>query len=131
MPAYTPEECDLRFGEYLNAGDLTSLIALYEPTCVMVQRTGGLLVGAAAIRADFERLLAMKPRIDLAIIKVVPAGEGLAMLYDDWTLSTTGPDGQPMTRAGKAIEVVRRQADGTWRIAVDDPFARGGGEGRG
>ncbi len=27
--------------------------------------------------------------------------------------------------AGKAIEVVRRQADGTWRFAIDDPYARG------
>jgi len=37
----------------------------------------------------------------------------------------TGPDGQPTAMAGKAIEVVRRQADGTWRFIVDDPWARG------
>jgi ketosteroid isomerase-like protein len=27
--------------------------------------------------------------------------------------------------AGRALEVVRRQADGRWKFAIDDPFARG------
>jgi uncharacterized protein (TIGR02246 family) len=130
MPAYQPEECDRLFGEYVNAGNLEGLVALYEPTCAMVQRDGSLAVGHAAIRASLERLVAMKPRMDLRIIRIVPGGDGLAMVYDDWTLSGTGPDGQPTTRAGKAIEVMRRQADGSWRVALDDPFARGGAEGR-
>jgi len=36
-----------------------------------------------------------------------------------------GPDGAIIEQRGKAVEVVRRQADGTWRFAIDDPFARG------
>jgi uncharacterized protein (TIGR02246 family) len=125
MPAYKPEECDLRFGDHVNAGDLEALVALYEPTCAIVQGDGGLTVGHDAIRAYFTRLLAMKPHIDLKMAKVVPAGDGLAMLYSDWRLTGNGPDGQPVVRAGRAVEVVRRQGDGTWRFAADDPFARG------
>ena len=47
------------------------------------------------------------------------------MVYNDWTMSAKGSDGAPIERAGRAIEVVRRQADGTWRVAIDDPYARG------
>ncbi|HKZ05326.1 MAG TPA: SgcJ/EcaC family oxidoreductase [Methylomirabilota bacterium] len=130
MPAYEPEDCDRLFAEYLNAGNLEGLVALYEPTCAMVQRDGSLAVGHAAIRASLERLVAMKPRMDFRIIRVVPGGEGLAMVYNDWSFSAAGPDGQPVTRAGQAIEVVRRQPDGTWRLAADDPFARGGAGGQ-
>lgn len=125
MPARTPEECHLLFGDHVNAGDLEALMALYEPTCAMVQGDGGLTVGHDAIRASFTRLLAMKPHIDIKVVKVVPAGDGLAMVYNDWRLTGKGPDGQPIARAGRALEVVRRQPDGTWRVAADDPFARG------
>ena len=41
------------------------------------------------------------------------------------TMSAKGADGSPIERAGRAIEIVRRQADETWRIAIDDPYARG------
>jgi uncharacterized protein (TIGR02246 family) len=128
MPARKPEECHVLFGEYFNAGDLEALLALYEPTCSLVQGDGAILVDPEAIRASFTRLLAMKPRIEIAVVKVVPAGDGLAMVYNDWRLTAKGPDGGPVTRAGRALEVVRRQPDGTWRVAADDPFARGRGD---
>jgi len=82
------------------------------------------VVGQEAIRANFTRLLAMRPRIDVKVVKVVP-GDGVAMVYSDWRLTATGDDGQPIKRAGHAIEMVRRQPDGTWRFAADDPFGRG------
>lgn len=125
MPAFKPEECDVLLGEHVNAGDLEAVLALYEPTCAVAQRDGGLLVGHEAIRASFQRLLAMKPRMVIEVVRIVPGGDELAMVYSDWSLSATGPDGEPVRRAGRAVEVVRRQFDGTWRFAVDDPFARG------
>jgi ketosteroid isomerase-like protein len=39
--------------------------------------------------------------------------------------SAKGPDGTLVERSGRAIEVVRWQADGAWRFAIDDPYARG------
>ena len=125
MPAHKPEECDVQFGDHVNAGNLEALVGLYEPTCPLVQQDGTLLVGHDAIRANLGRLVAMKAHIDIEVVKVVPAGEGLAMVYSDWLMTATAPDGQPVARSGKAIEVVRRQGDGTWRFAADDPFARG------
>ena len=62
---------------------------------------------------------------DMSRIRLVEAGEDLALLYNDWSMSARGRDGNPIETAGKAIEVVRRQPDGTWRFAIDDPYARG------
>ena len=59
------------------------------------------------------------------VVLVVRSGEDLAVLYNDWSASAKGPDGAPFEMAGKAIEVVRRQPDGSWLFVVDDPFARG------
>jgi uncharacterized protein (TIGR02246 family) len=125
MPARTPEECDRLFAEGVNAGDLESLMTLYEPTCALVQRDGSVAVGPQAIRAALGRLVAMGARLTLDAVRVVRAGEDLAMVYNDWRMVAKGPAGVPIEAAGKAVEVVRRQPDGTWRFALDDPFARG------
>jgi len=125
MPAHTPEECDRLFGEHFNAGDLDALMTLYEPGGSLVRLDGSVATGHADIRRVLDRLVAMRPTLRLNVLKVVRNGEDIAMVYNDWTMSATGADGAPIERAGRAIEVVRRQADGTWRVAIDDPYARG------
>ena len=123
--ATSPEACDRLFGEHVNAGDLDALLALYEPNCSFVRRDGSVARGHAEIRLVFERLLAMHARMSTEIVKVVQSGDDLAMVYNDWHMSAKRPDGQPVEASGKAIEVVRRQPDGTWRFILDDPYARG------
>ena len=76
--------------------------------------------GDSAIRQALSRLVAMRPKLRLDVIKVVSTGD-LAIVYNDWGMSATGPDGSPIERAGKAIEVMRRQPDGSWRDVIDDP----------
>jgi len=123
--ATSPEACDRLFGEHVNAGDLDALLSLYEPTCSMVRRDGSLARGHAEIREVLGRLIVMRARMSTEIVKVVQAGDDLAMVYNDWRMSAKRPDGHPIEAVGKAIEVVRRQPDGTWRFILDDPFARG------
>jgi uncharacterized protein (TIGR02246 family) len=125
MPAKTPEECDALFAQHANAADLDRLVALYEPHACLVQQDGTMARGTAAIREGLGGLVAMKPKLTMKVTKVVRAGDDLAVLYNDWTMSAQGPDGNTITVSGRALEIVRRQGDGTWLFAVDDPFARG------
>jgi uncharacterized protein (TIGR02246 family) len=123
--ATSPEACDRLFGEHVNAGDLEALLALYDPGCSFVRRDGSVALGHAEIRVVLERLLAIHARMSTEIVKVVQSGDELAMIYNDWHMSAKRPDGEPVEASGKAIEVVRRQMDGTWRFILDDPYARG------
>ncbi len=125
MPARAPGECDRLFEEHVNAGDVEAVVALYEEGGSLVQPDGGVATGRPAIRGVITRLVAMQPNLRNDVVKVVKGGEDLALVYNDWSMSAKGRDGNPIERAGKAIEVVRRQADGTWRFAIDDPYARG------
>ncbi len=125
MPANTPEDCDRLFAQYLNAGDLEALAALYEPQATLVQRSGEERAGRGAIREAVAGFMPMKPQIQCNVIKIVRAGTDLAVLYNDWNGTLTDPSGNKITVSGKALEFVRRQADGTWRFVVDDPYARG------
>ena len=125
MPARTPGECDRLFEEHVNAGQVDPVVALYEEGGSLVRHDGGVATGHAAIREVVARLVAIQPRLRNNVVRVVTAGEDLALVYNDWSMSAKGRDGKPMERAGKAVEVVRRQADGTWRFVIDDPYARG------
>ena len=125
MSAHTPEDCDRLFAEHVNAGDLEALLALYESDCAFVKSDGAVATGHAAIREVLARMIAMRPTFRTEVTKVVRTGDALAIVYNDWSLAAKGADGTTIERAGRALEVVRRQADGSWKVAIDDPFARG------
>jgi uncharacterized protein (TIGR02246 family) len=122
--ARTPEECDHLLSEYLAAGDLDAIVALYEPGAAFVTQDREVKVGRDAIRDAFSELVALQPQLRSNIVMTLRNGDDLAVLYNDWTMSVRTPDGQTTEMAGKAIEVVCRQGDGSWKFAVDDPFAR-------
>ena len=124
MPAKSPEEWTLCSKKYVNAGDLDSLVDLYEPTATLLAAPGQGATGHDAIRAGLKGFLDGKAVVKLNVTQTITAGD-TAVTYNDWTGVMTGPDGAKIEMPGKAIEVCRRQADGTWRFAIDDPFARG------
>lgn len=121
MPAMSPTEMTPLFEEFLNAGDLESLAGLYEPGAVMAGAEGP-VIGIEAIRANLAGFLAMKPAMMFGNTTVLQSGD-LALLHSTWTLSGSGPDG-PVEMSGLTSEVVRRQADGSWKYIIDDPFSQ-------
>ena len=124
MAPRTPEDCDRLFAEHLNAGDAAGVAALYEAQGALVMEGTGVVTGHAAIREAIQTFVNMRPTLRMNVTKVVRSGD-VAVLYNDWTLTAKGPDGALIEDKGKAIEIVRQQADGTWRFVIDDPRARG------
>jgi len=124
MAAKTPDDCDALFERHLNAGDLDSLVDLYEQDAVLVPNPGESAVGREAIRETLGGFVAAKAEIRLRVAQVLRAGDDLAMIYGDWSGHFTDPDGARVAIAGQSVEVVRRQPDGTWRFALDDPYGR-------
>ncbi|MDO8433372.1 MAG: SgcJ/EcaC family oxidoreductase [Candidatus Binatus sp.] len=127
MPAQTPEQCDELFGAYANTRDLDQLIALYEPQASLVNEDGIAVQGTAAIRETLQGLFAAlsESKVTMNVVRVVPAGDDLAVLYNDWSMLGKSTDGSPVSIKHHALEVVRRQPDGAWRFVLDDPYARG------
>lgn len=122
MAAKTPEDCDRLFGEGVNRGDAAAVAALYESTGVL-ELDGVTYTGPEEVRPVIEGMVGAGVRIDMKVTRVLRGGD-VAVLYNEWRMTAKGPDGKPQESSGKAIEVVRRQADGTWKYAVDDPNAR-------
>jgi uncharacterized protein (TIGR02246 family) len=120
MAAQRPEECDLLLAACINAGDLEGAVAFYESGARFVEGPDKTVEGSAGIREVFRAMLADKPRLTMEVPKVVESGD-VALLCSKWASTVTGPDGREKTDTGNGREVVRRQADGTWRFVIDYP----------
>jgi ketosteroid isomerase-like protein len=56
---------------------------------------------------------------------LVTISDGLlatAILFSDWTLSATDPDGNAIEMAGRTSDVARRQSDGSCLFVIADPY---------
>ena len=118
-PVREPEDLDPAWALAFNAGDADAVLSLYEEGGTFVLPSGEPVSGAV-LRQALDGFLAMKPAIDLRTRKIVRAGD-IALISSAWTLSATGEDGGAVVMAGDATVVARRQADGIWRVVVDDP----------
>ncbi len=65
--------------------------------------------------------MALKPNLKLVKQEALIAGD-IATNYAKWTLTGTGPDGEPVSMEGTAVDVIRRQPDGTWEFTIDSPW---------
>ena len=125
MAAREPEEAQRFWAERFTAGDLEGLLALYEPNATLMPQPGQAVSGTAAIREALGGFLGLKPIFDLHPAKPAIRSGDLALLHSSWTLSGTGPDGSPLNLSGTTADVVRRQSDGTWLFAIDNPWGTG------
>jgi uncharacterized protein (TIGR02246 family) len=105
--------------ERFNAWDVDALVDLYLPDVTYINPDGKELSGQAAVRADFEGLLALKPQVNLGNRKHI-AYQDIVLTTNHWTLKLPNADGTVQELTGGGIEVIRKQADGGWRFIIDD-----------
>ncbi|HLT60279.1 MAG TPA: nuclear transport factor 2 family protein [Microlunatus sp.] len=107
--ATEPDELAGMFVERANAGDLEGLVALYEPDAVLAFPEGNLATGHAEIREVYRAFLASRPVL-------TPGRQRPALIGDAVALTSTELPSGALT-----VEVARRQPDGSWLWAVDQP----------
>lgn len=121
--AHRPEECNRILLAALEAGDIDTSLSVYEPTAVLFKKSGESMTGLDAIRKNNEFLIALKPKFSIAFIKTTMSGDGtLATNRMQATMHGTGADGQAIEGSIHTLEVVRKQADGSWCFIIDDPY---------
>ena len=125
MSKARPEAVIEQFAELLVEGDLEGMLKLYEPDAAFAPQPGESVTGRDEIRAALESFLAVRPRMEGPIEKVVEAGE-TALVANRWRLTGTAPDGSPVEMAGTSADVLRRRPDGSWGIVIDDPWGAAG-----
>ena len=126
MPAQRPEECDLLLLEAIKAGDLETAISLYEPDATFVVSPEQVVKGHDAIREVMQGFMDAQATFNVEAVTAVTSTDGtVAVTRVKGSSTSPGPDGNPVTSPLHSVEVVRKQADGTWRFIIDDPSGEG------
>jgi uncharacterized protein (TIGR02246 family) len=102
-----------------NAGDLEAMLALYDPSAVFVMKPDQVTSGPDELRAALERLLALRGRLTVAPHSFTRSDD-LMLVLGTFTLTGRRHDGTPLERAARFADVLRRQPDGRWLVAVDN-----------
>lgn len=92
-----------------NAGDVEGMVALYEPDAVLDCGQGRIAAGAEAIRKFYTELLATGRKFNFG-------EQRPALICGDLALTSTRLPNGTVT-----AEIARRQSDGSWRWAIDQP----------
>jgi ketosteroid isomerase-like protein len=115
LQAKTPEEiCEL-FKQYMAAGDIESLLGIYDHEVTFLNQSREFKRGREELREELTALASAKAKFDYSIKQVIQAGD-IALMHTEWNVSS------PRLMHSYAIEVARRQPDGTWRWLIGDPF---------
>lgn len=103
------------FARFYNARDLDGLVSLYEEGAVLRYGSGEQTVaGKDAIRAYFERGMERPLRL-VQTNNFCFQQDGIALARVDYRVEEDGR----VVRSGSSCEVLRRQADGSWRYFID------------
>ncbi len=116
---HNPADVHAAYLKAFNAGDIDATVACYEPQACFVSKSGRVARGAAELREVNRITLSNKPQLKFDIRKVIPAGDDLALVIVKWTL--VFPD-ETKVLSAIATDIVRRQADGAWKLVLDNPY---------
>lgn len=106
--------------EAINQSDLDKASNLYEPDAIFVTQRG-LVRGKDEIRKVLDRFISLKPTLTGESHQLLETGN-LALYCSKWTLTGTSPDGKKVEMTGISSDVLRRQPDGKWLVAIDNPW---------
>ena len=117
----TPLDTMTQFFTAMNQCNLEAALNLYEPSASFVKQPGMVVSGKAALREALAGFMALKPVLASEAHQIVESGD-LALYCIRWSLQGTDAEGKSMQMNGCSSDVLRRQADGNWLIAVDNPW---------
>lgn len=118
-----PEQWPRLFEHHFNASNLDAVIALYEPEAHFVTQSGDIIIGHDAIRNVLRAMIDAKTRLHSRVVRAVTVGD-IAQLYTDFKGTTVDSSKKTVPIHNKAVEVLRRQPDGHWKLIIGDPNAR-------
>jgi uncharacterized protein (TIGR02246 family) len=107
------------------AKDAVKFVSFYADDAAVMLGNAPDIKGLPAIREALTGMM-QDPAFALSFetddVVVARSGE-LAYETGSYSMTLTGPDKKPATEKGHFVAVWRKQADGTWKVAIDAPIS--------
>ena len=99
-------------------GDIYLVLSLYDKDVVFLNQSSEPKRGKEALRKELAPFASAKASFEFIIRQVIQAGD-IALTHTERKVSSPHP------MSMYAIEVARRQSDGSWLCVIGDPFTLG------
>ena len=113
-----PQEALDLVSQALSDGDLEAALAQYESAALVAHWPYRAVRAGRDVRGALSRFMALRLPLSVRIATVLETPD-LALVICERRVAGTSPDGERVQLNGLGCAVVRRQQDGTWRIAAD------------
>ena len=119
MAAKTPGQVIEEFVRLFASGDVEALVEeCYEDDAVFIpEASTGTASGKAAVRDGLKGFVETQGTLSVLASTVFENGD-IALTHTHWRLDIAGAD----SLEGRTAEIVRKQPDGTWKYAIDNPW---------
>jgi uncharacterized protein (TIGR02246 family) len=101
-----------------NTKDLATVLSMYDTTGIIVPEPNNKPVsGKEKFEEAVKAILAIPGTMEIRTVYCLETGN-LAIGRSQWDIT----DGDEVRVSSKGIELMRQQADGTWKILIDHAF---------
>ena len=114
-------KADTDWANAAQSKQVDSWVAFYSDDAMVLPANDKMAMGKEPIRKAIGDLLAMpgfSVKWQPAKVEVARSGD-IGYSQGTYELTMNDPKGQPVTDRGKYVEIWKKQADGSWKCAVD------------
>jgi|SRR5579859_385196 len=111
------EDAHAALAAAFNTGNVDTVMNMYDVTGIIVPEPGKPVSGKAKFEEAIKAILSIKGKMEIKTVYCLQAGN-TAIGRSEWSIT----DGEEVKISAKGIELMKQQADGTWKIAIDHAF---------
>jgi ketosteroid isomerase-like protein len=111
------EDAHATLAAAFNTGDVATVLSMYDVTGIIVPEPGKPVSGKEKFEESIKAILSIKGKMEIKTVYCLQTGN-IAVGRSEWNIT----DGNEVKISAKGIEVMKQQADGTWKIVLDHAF---------
>ena len=111
------EDAHATLAAAFNTGDVATVLNMYDVTGIIVPEPGKPVSGKEQFEEAIKAILSIKGKMEIKTVYCLQTGN-IAVGRSEWNIT----DGNEVKISAKGIEVMKQQADGTWKIVIDQAF---------
>lgn len=100
-----------------NTGDVKTVLSMYDTDGIFVAEPGNPVSGREKFEAAVKGILAIKGVMEIRTVYCLQSGD-VAVGRSEWSIR----EGNETKVAARGVELLKRQADGTWKVVIDHAF---------
>src|SRR3954464_7803650 len=100
-----------------NTGDLNTVLGMYDTAGIIVPEPGSPVSGNEDFTAAVKAILSIKGKMEIKTVYCLQSGD-VAVGRSEWSIK----EGNETKVSAKGVELMKRQADGGWKIVIDHAF---------